>query len=317
MTGTQTLTVGVTGAAGYLGSCTTKKLIDSGHEVIPVDDFSTGKVESVCGQAIEQVDIRNRNSIRKAFDGADIIIHLAAVSDVEVCQEQPERAFNVNVQGTENVAWVCREQGIPVSFAGSVAVFGEPESFPLRPNLPRNPLNTYGITKQMSEDDIHTLASRSFPAHVFLMANLFGAHEAGSDALVRKRTVIDIFVDAAKNHEPLTVYAPGTQARNFIHVEDVANAYVQSVEALVDDDDGATTYTLASDQVLSVLDVAKLVQDVAEDELGYTPEITRVENPRDEAIAEQFSMETEPVAKNLGFEPSRTVEESVRRVMRR
>jgi UDP-glucose 4-epimerase len=315
MPGTKSLTVGVTGAAGYLGSCVTRTLLDAGHDVVPVDDFSAGGVKSVRGRTVEQLDVRDRDAVRRRFQAVDAVIHLAAVSDVEACRDQPERAFDVNVCGTENVAWVCREEEIPLSFAGSVAVFGDPDSFPLYPGVPRDPLNVYGVTKQMNEDDIHTLASRSFPAHVFLMANLFGAHDAGDSGLVRKRTVVDIFVDAALNRDPLTVYEPGTQARNFVHVEDVADAYLQSVEALVDGDEGATTYTLASDQVLSVLDIAELVRDVSGDELGYMPEIERVANPRDEAISEQFAMETEPVADDLGFEPSRTVEESVRRVM--
>lgn len=309
------LTVAVTGAGGYLGSCVTGTLLDAGHDVVPVDDFSTGDVESVRGQAVRRVDVQDREAVRDVLGDVNAVIHLAAISDVEACGDAPEHAFDVNVGGTENIAWVCREQGIPLSFAGSVAVFGEPESFPLNPSLHRDPLNMYGVTKQMNEDDIHLLASRAFPAHVFLMANLFGAHEEGDDGLVRKRTVIDIFVDAAKNRKPLTVYKPGTQARNFVHVKDVADAYLRSVEALVGADEGATTYTLASDQVLSVLDVAEIVQSVAEDEIGYTPSIECVENPRDEAISEQFSMETDPVAEDLGFESSRTVEETVQRVM--
>lgn len=305
------LTIGVTGAGGYLGSCVTDTLLNAGHDVVPVDNFSTGNIRSISGRKVQGVDIRDRSAVRKVFNNVDAVIHLAAVSDIEACQNSPEKAFDVNVGGTENVAWICREQGIPLSFAGSVAVFGEPESFPLRPDHQRDPLNTYGLTKQLNEDDIHALASRSFPAHVFLMANLFGSHTAGGSR-VRKRTVIDIFIDAAENNEPLTVYKPGTQARNFIHVCDVADAYLRSVEELVTDDSGATTYTLGTDEVLSVFEVARIVQDAAEVELGHRPEIERVANPREEAISEDFAMETEPVTEDLGFAPSRSVEEAVR-----
>ncbi|QUO46922.1 NAD-dependent epimerase/dehydratase family protein [Halorubrum ruber] len=315
MTKGSALTVAVTGAAGYLGSCVVATLLDGGHNVLPVDNFSTGSVESIRGQAVKHIDVRDRRAVRDVIGNADAVIHLAAVSDVESCEETPEHAFDVNVVGTENVAWVCRQKGIPLSFAGSVAVFGEPESFPLRPELRRDPLNVYGSTKQMNEDDIHSLSSRKFPAHVFLMANLFGAHDEGDNGVIRKRTVIDLFIDAARANEPLKVYDPGTQARNFIHVKDAADAYLRSVEALVDAEDGATTYTLGSDQVLSVLELAELVQGIAEDELGHTPPIERVENPRDEAISERFAMETSPVTNELGFESYRTVEESIRQVL--
>jgi len=311
----ETVTVGVTGAAGYLGSHVTQTLLNAGHDVVPVDDFSNGGVRSVGGRDVEAVDIRDRAALTAAFEDVDAVVHLAAVSDVEACEEHAETAFDVNVGGTENVAWFCREHGVPLSFAGSVAVFGEPETFPLAPETPRDPLNVYGVTKQMSEDDIHTLANRSFPAHVFLMANLFGAHEADGE-LVRKRTVIDIFVNAAKNDEPLTVYEPGTQARNFVHVADVADAYRLSVETLLDADRGATTYMLGAGEVLSVLNIAELVRDVAEAELGYRPEIARVENPRDEAVAEEFSMDTEQISDDLSFGSHRSVEDSVRRLMR-
>lgn len=311
------LTVVVTGAAGYLGSCVAATLLDAGHEVVPVDDFSTGSVRSVRDQVVKQIDVRDRQALRNVTTDADAVIHLAAVSDVETCEEAPEYAFDVNVSGTENVAWVCRERGIPLSFAGSVAVFGEPVSFPLHPDLSRDPLNVYGVTKQMNEDDINSLSSRAFPAHVFLMANLFGAHEEGDDGMVRKRTVIDIFADAARSNEPLTVYDPGTQARNFIHVKDVADAYRRSIETLVNVENETSTYMLASDQVHSVLEIAELVQEIAKDELGYIPPIERVKNPRDEAISEEFAMKTTPVVNDLGINPSRTVEDSIRQLLSR
>jgi len=317
MTKGNDLTVVVTGAAGYLGSCVAATLLDAGHDVVPVDNFSTGSVRSVRDQVVKRVDVRDRQAVRNVTKNADAVIHLGAVSDVEASEQAPEHAFDVNVGGTENVAWVCRERGIPLSFAGSVAVFGEPESFPLHPDRPRDPLNVYGVTKQMNEDDIRLLSSRTFPAHVFLMANLFGAHGEGDDGMVRKRTVIDIFVNAARSNEPLTVYDPGTHARNFIHVKDVADAYRRSIETLVNAEDGATTYTVASDQVRSVLDIAEFVQEIAKDELGYVPPIERVKNPRDEAISEEFSMETAPVVNDLGFNPSRTVEDSIRQMLSR
>ncbi|WP_135534400.1 MULTISPECIES: NAD(P)-dependent oxidoreductase [Halostella] len=313
---TETHTVGVTGAAGYIGSRVTKILLDAGHEVVPIDDFSTGDVEEIDGLPVESVDIRDRDALRTAFSDTDAIMHLAGISGVPDCEENKERAFDVNVGGTENVAWLCHEWGTPLVFPCSMAIIGDPVEFPISSDHPRNPLNFYGRSKALSEDDIHQLADGQFPAHVYVKSNLYGHHELGGRE-IGKNTVINIFVDKALSEEPLTVHEPGTQARDFIHVKDVARAYAHSLDELVGSDDGATTFTLASGDDRSIKDIAEVVQATVAEERGYEVPIEMVENPREsETDVSDFTVDTSEAETAIGFEAEYDVERAVREMIR-
>lgn len=313
---TETRTIGLTGAAGYIGSRVMHNLVTAGHDVVAIDDFSAAKVHSVEGQEIVDGDIRNEELIESQFAEVDVILHLAAESGVPDCEENPDRAFEVNVRGTETLAWFCRQHDVPFVFPCSMAIVGEPVELPISASHPRDPVNTYGLTKKMSEDDIHDLAHDAYPAHVYMKTNLYGHHETGGER-VGKRTVINIFVERALENKTLSVHEPGTQARDFIHVKDVARAYELSIETLLDDaEPGATTIPIASGEDMSVLDLANLVQRVCEEERGYAPTVELVENPRgEEAAGSDFSVDTSRAAETIGFESEHTVEETVRAML--
>lgn len=310
---TDTRTVGLTGAAGYIGSRVMANLLDAGHDVVAIDDFSAAQIDTVPGGDIVDADVRDADVLEREFADVDAVFHLAAESGVQSCDADPDRAFDVNVRATETVAWFCRQRGIPLVFPCSMAIVGEPVDLPITADHPRDPVNMYGLSKKMSEDDIHDLASGEFPAHVYMKSNLYGHHEVAGES-IGKRTVINVFVEKALENETLTVHEPGTQARDFIHVEDVARAYERSIEALTGDaEDGATTIPIASGEDMSVLDLASLVQRVCGEERGYEPEVELVENPRgEEAAGSDFSVDTSRAAEMLDFEAEHTVEETVR-----
>jgi nucleoside-diphosphate-sugar epimerase len=148
-----------------------------------------------------------------------------------------------------------------------------------------------------------------------MISNLYGAHEvAGTE--VSKGTVINFFVDRALAGEPLTVYEPGTQARNFVHVTDVADAFVKSAERLAEQRaEGATgveRFEIASDEDPGVETVAELVAALAAEERGLDPEVTLVENPRSgETLVDEFAVDTSAARDRLGWEPERSVRESI------
>jgi len=317
----ETFDVCVTGAGGYIGSRVVVELLEAGHDVTAVDSFRSAQVDEIHGVSVEEADVRDRGKVRDATEGADAVMHLAAVSGVQDCDENPEEAFDINVGGTENVAWVCRERGTPLVFPCSMAIIGDPVEFPITSDHPRNPLNQYGLTKKMSEDDVHALAEGEFRAHVYMKSNLYGGHEVG-DTRVSKGTVINIFVDKALNEEPLTVHKPGTQARDFVHVKDVARAYLRSLDHLMDmegdSETGAQTLPIASGECMSILGLAETVQEVVEEERGYTVEIEMVENPRGgETAGGDFTVDTDGARESIGFEAKNSVEETVREIVRR
>jgi UDP-glucose 4-epimerase len=316
-------TIAVTGAAGYIGSRVLSIMQTERPDwgLVAIDNQYRGQVTQVDEVAIDHVDIRDRRRLEAALDGADVVIHLAAISGVVDCERNADLAYQVNVTGTNNVAWFCRKTGAAMAFPFSVAVLGDPTSFPITTDLPRNPLNWYGRTKLLNERAIETLAADAFPAHLFLKSNLYGDHRVGN-TVVSKPAVISFLVERAIAREPLTVYKPGTQSRNFVHVKDVARVYLKSTDALLDQLDagvtGTATYEVASDQDLSILRVAERVQAIAAEEFEWDVEVTLVENPRfGETMVEEFAVDTTSILAELGWKPSHSIEESIRELLRR
>jgi UDP-glucose 4-epimerase len=137
---------------------------------------------------------------------------------------------------------------------------------------------------------------------------------------VGKPTVINFFINRAINNETLTVYEPGTQARNFIHVMDVEKAYVQSAERLLKQLEhgvtGTETYEIAGEEDMSVMTVAEIVRDTAKELFGAEVPIELVENPRSaETMVKEFSLDISTAKQVLGWEPSEKVTESVQQLL--
>lgn len=313
--------VAVTGAAGYIGSRVVAQLQEThpNWEVVTLDNFYLGDVRTIGDTEVQHVDVRNRDRLEAVLDGADIVLHLAAISGVDDCEENPDLAYEVNVEGTNNVAWLCRKTGAALAFPFSMAVLGDPESFPITVDQPRDPMNWYGRTKLLGERAIETFADGAFPAHQFMISNLYGDHTIDGRQ-ISKGTVINFFVGRARAGETLTVYEPGTQSRNFVHVKDVARAFVRSAERLVDqlaaDETGTEKYEIASDEDPSVMAMAELVADIADEQLGREPSVELVENPRSgETLVSDFTVDTTSARERLDWEPRETVEQTVRELL--
>jgi nucleoside-diphosphate-sugar epimerase len=313
--------VAVTGAAGYIGSRVVAGLREThpDWEVTALDNFYLGEVRQIGDVEVEYVDIRQRGELFDALAGADIVLHLAAISGVDDCEDHPDRAHAVNVQATNDVAYCCRREGAGLVFPFSMAVLGDPQEFPITVDHPRDPMNWYGRTKLLSERAIETLAEGAFPAHLLMISNLYGDHTIG-DRRVSKGTVINYFIDRALAGEPITVYEPGSQSRNFVHVADVARSYLRAAERLLEQLDAGETgvekYEIASDEDPSVGEIADLVADAAA-EHGLDPAVELVENPRagEETLVDSFPVDTGRARDRLGWAPERTVEGTVRALL--
>ncbi|MFA5786511.1 MAG: NAD-dependent epimerase/dehydratase family protein [Actinomycetota bacterium] len=227
----------VTGAAGFIGSNLVDRLLADGHVVVGVDDLSTGKLENLS-------DARREGGDRFVFYRADIcdeetrglilrhrpeaICHLAAQIDVRASVADPIRDAQVNLIGLLNVAQSAVEAGTRrIVFACSGGtIYGEPDTMPVPETYPGRPLSPYGVSKRAGEDYLHVMAALHGLEYVSLaLANVYGPRqdpfgEAG---------VVAIFASKMLEGQPAMVFGDGLQARDFIFVDDVADAFARAL----------------------------------------------------------------------------------------
>ncbi len=304
--------VAVTGAAGYIGGMVCRRLLENGFEIIPVDNLCANKVQSIDGRQVVNADITNPQQIFSVLKDADAIIHLAAIPGVAPCNERPVESFTANVIGTQNLCGVSKETGAGIIFAASMAVFGEPEVFPITEKAKMKPTNTYGKQKYLAMKFLLECAKLyDFPALAFLKSNIYGTYEMNG-ATVIKPTAVNLFLQKARAGEPITIFKPGTQARNFIHVSDVADAYVLGVKKM-NTAKKPRAINIAH-QELSVMGIAEQIKQAFAAKKGKEVKIELVDNPRkDEVVSEAFSIDTALAKKFLRFEPKITLQKFLER----
>ena len=305
-----TFRIGVTGASGYLGSPLVKCLRNEGYDVIPISKTGTGPCV--------KVDVRDRTSVDAALAGSDLIVHLAGLSSVSLCEQRPTEAFEVNVNGTANIAWTCRTHEIPMMFASSVLAVENPGNRPVDSDSPCDPSNIYGLTKCMGEEDVNRLADGQFPAAIVRLSNAYGltslsAKSGGGD--VPGTSVIHDFVLQAYRGEALTVHGNGSNAMDFVWLTDVLDAIRQLCSYLLENTGtGAETFTIGSGETWSIAEVAELVQEEAARRLGSRPEMRRVEPPSSGPEPVRLDVDITRVKAVTGFQPNYSLPEGIARM---
>lgn len=220
----------VTGGAGFIGSRLVRALVEEGHAVAVVDNLSTGKSERIedllrVGRVLlSPFDILDSDQLERLVDllQVEAIVHLAAVSDVQTCEDDRERAIGVNVLGTAAVFRAARlcESVQRVIVASSAAVYGESERADETAVL--SPAGVYGNTKLWDEQIVRQKAAR--PSVISLrFGNVYGALDVPG--------VIPEFFRAVAGDLPLRVYGTGEQVRDFVHVDDIVRAIYTCLRA--------------------------------------------------------------------------------------
>jgi len=301
----------ITGVLGYIGSCLAKRLIQEGHDVVGIDNEEWKIIDKVEGITYYKADIRDKN-IDKLLQGADIVIHLAAISYVEICEEKPNLAFDINVNGTINIAWRCAKNKIPLIFPCSMAIYGNPVKNLIKEDHPYNPTNMYGRTKYLGLKYIQEISKQfDLPTIIFIKSNVYGTYKVDNKNIFKK-TVINIFTKKAKDNETIKIFKPGTQEREFLHIKDAVNAYMLAIKALINKKVNFDILNIGSEKPYSVLEIANLIKEIGKSK-KLKVNIELVDNPRkDESLRSNFNVSCERAKKIIGFE----AKEDIRNVIR-
>lgn len=224
----------VTGGAGFIGSNTVDELVRRGHDVVVLDNLSTGKAanlnEARSHIKVVEESVANFDAVHEACRGTDCVIHLAAQTSVPRSVQDPLETNRINVDGTLNVLVAARDARVRrVVFASSCAVYGKTTVLPIREDTALAPISPYGVSKEVGEAYgrlFQELYGLEFVALRYF--NVFGPRQ---DPGSPYSGVLSIFNAALQNGTQPTVYGDGEQSRDFVYVANVVEANLAAAEA--------------------------------------------------------------------------------------
>jgi UDP-glucose 4-epimerase len=220
------MTVLVTGGAGFIGSCLTRRLLAAGHRVTVVDNLFTGQRNNIPEEAaFLEGDIGLPATIAALpTAGFDAVCHLAAQSSGAVSMEQPLYDFQTNATSTVLLARWCRRHGIPrLIYASSMAVYGNPESVPVSEAAPLCPVSYYGVSKLASEHVLRLAAMEGLATTALRMFNVYGP---GQNMANLRQGMASIYLAYMLKGETVPVTGSLERFRDFVYIDDVIDAWM-------------------------------------------------------------------------------------------
>ena len=234
----------VTGGAGFIGSHTVDRLLELGHLVTVIDNYSTGRPENLAhlkghaGLQVVQADISRPEGhpdfakISDAFKSAQWVIHLAALADIVPSIERPTEYYDANVTGTVQILEFAKREGVErFLYSASSSCYGLATQFPTPEDAPIKPEYPYALTKRLGEECVmHWGKLYSIPTVSLRFFNVYGPRSRTSGTY---GAVFGVFLAQKLNQKPYTVVGDGTQSRDFTYVTDVVNAVVTACQSNV------------------------------------------------------------------------------------
>lgn len=318
----------LTGGAGYIGSHTALVLVEHGHEVLVLDDFSNSSIEAVrrvealTGASIPviEADLTDREAAVRTLAGQrfDAVMHFAGLKAVGESTEQPVRYYRVNLESTLNLLDLMRERGVDrLVFSSSATVYGAPQYLPQDEEHPVGIglTSPYGRSKAMNEQIIRDAqaARPELGAMLLRYFNPVGAHPSGligEDPSGMPNNLMPFIAQVAVGkRERLSVFGDGyptidgTGVRDYIHVMDLAEGHVAALERLAP---GVSAYNLGSGRGSSVLEVLRAYERATGTTIPYEIVAARAGDAA-EAVADPRRANEE-----LGWRAKRDLDEACR-----
>jgi nucleoside-diphosphate-sugar epimerase len=297
----------VTGGAGFIGSHLVEHLVCHDHEVVVLDDFSTGRRENIAPwlDRIELVEgsITDPAACARAIRGADYVLHQAALPSVPRSVRDPEGSHAVNATGTLQVLLAARDAKVKrVVYAASSSAYGNTPELPKHEGMVARPLSPYAVAKLAGEQYCRAFhASFGVPTVALRYFNVFGPRQ---DPTSQYAAVVPKFIVAARTGEPPTIYGDGEQTRDFTYIANVVRANLLACEA--PDAALGEVFNVGCGERISVNELWRRIRTLVGSSVEPRYEPTRTGDVRDSLASIARAREL------LGYEPVMTVAEGLR-----
>lgn len=279
----------ITGAAGYIGSVVTDYFVGLGSEVVALDNLSKGHREAVHPKATLIVcDLLDKEKIIKLFESNqfDAVIHLAAEALIDESVRRPGLFFDVNVTGGLNILNAMASSGVKkFIFSSTAAVYGEPEKVPIGEEAKLNPVNPYGESKLQFERILPWFRRAYGIEYVlFRYFNACGATKRCGEDRKKETHIIPILFDVVQGkRKSFSLFGSdyptidGTCIRDYVHVEDIAEAHYLALEKI--STVGGAAYNLGSQEGYTNRQVIEAVEKVTKTKIKVVPSDRREGDP--------------------------------------
>ncbi len=309
----------VTGGAGFIGRETIRKLVIAGYDVLCFDlaeqiarhKEALTAIGTLGNLKLAYGSILDRNSLRDAMEGADMVIHLAAMLGVKKTEDNKLGCIEVNINGTDNVLAAAVTHGIKkFVFASSSEVYGEPDTNPISERQTTKGKTVYAVTKITGEELTKGYHQR-YPSMNFTIIRFFNTYGEGQ---VAQFVLAKWVMNALQGKNPI-VYGDGNQVRSYGHVDDVTDGVRLILE---NNNSNGKTYNLGnSTQVRTLKELAQQVIDIVAPDKELEVEVLGDFNGADRISEREIHIrycDTTYANNDLGYKPKITIEEGIRRI---
>ncbi len=268
----------VVGGAGYIGSHAVARLITEGHKVVVLDNLSRGHAAAVPAETLVRGDLSDTDFVEKTLrdNAIDVVMHFAAFAEVGESVKDPASYYQNNVVAALSLLEAMRRADVKrIVFSSTTATYGQPDKVPIAESTPQNPINPYGFTKLVIERALADYAhAYGFAYAALRYFNAAGAHPDGhiGEHHDPESHLIPIVLQVALGQrESITIFGDdyptpdGTCIRDYIHVEDLADAHLRAMERL--ETGKGICVNLGTGKGISVREIVDACRDVTGHEI--------------------------------------------------
>ena len=301
----------VTGAAGFIGSALVHALLERGEQVRGLDNFETGRRENLqhvlADIDLREADLLDMDAVRSACQGADYVLHQAAIPSVPKSIADPARSNRVNIEGTLNVLIAARDAGVQrVVYAASSSAYGDTPTLPKREDMTPLPLSPYAVAKLAGEMYMRVFHGvYGLPTVSLRYFNIFGPRQ---DPTSQYSAVLAKFITLMLRGQRPTIYGDGEQSRDFNYIDNAVAANLLAATA-PEKDVAGETFNIATGRRYDLNETVALLRPLT----GYKGD---VEYAAERAGDIKHSLaDISRAQEKLGYQPLVDFEEGLRRTV--